>query len=108
MSKVTTWELAQELGKWWLRADGVEHPMAARALAWMIWSGDAFGEAMRALCPGAMGPRLLEADMDTAARAAGHPAGMRALLEEIYREVITDEDGVCAEQGSGADTGCTD
>lgn len=108
MPKVTTWELAQELGKWWLRAEGLEHPTAARVLARMIWSGDAFGEAMRGLCPGAMGPRLLEADMDAAARAAGHPAGMRVLLEDIYREVITDEDGVCTEQGSGADPGGTD
>ena len=92
----TTWELSQELARWWLQAEGVKHPTAIRVLALMIWRGDAFGEAMRAVCPGATGPHLLEADMDKAARAAGHPAGIRVLLEEIYREAIADEDGVSA------------
>lgn len=72
-------------------SEGVECPDAERTLAAMILYGWSFGEAVRALCREAMGPRIMEAEMDAAVRAAGHPAGSRRLLEELYRGAMFDE-----------------
>lgn len=77
-----------------LREKGVQHAAAHTVLFIMLLKGHAYGEALKDWARiGAPAPiRELEVEMDAAARAAGHPAGMRLLLQEIYREVMFVED----------------